>query len=124
MPFKENYEYWRGQSNIEDNFRGGKLIPSPKSLQITELPPYKWTEAYKESLLKNLEKHEIEITSLRENHSVEGVRFQISAKKSELDRLDSRRGEIIKKLGLSSIITSGMLCVLFFNSERKYACIR
>jgi DNA topoisomerase II len=56
--------------------------------------------------LKNLEKHEIDITSLKENHSVEGVKFEIIAKKTDLDRLEKARGGMAKKLGLSSIITT------------------
>jgi hypothetical protein len=53
------------------------------------------------------DKHEVSISSFKENHTVEDVKFQIIAKKVDLDRLEKSRGGLIKMLGLSSLLSVG-----------------
>lgn len=63
-------------ASVSSYITEGKLnIIDPQTIEIIELPLQRWTEDYKEFLIKLVEKGEI--TSFHEHHSIHSVRFKI-----------------------------------------------
>eukprot|EP01040_Poterioochromonas_malhamensis_P002174 gene2174-2315_t len=63
-------------ASVSSYITEGKLnIIDPQTIEIVELPLQRWTEDYKEFLIKLVEKGEI--TSFHEHHSIHSVRFKI-----------------------------------------------